>query len=1364
MISQSRYKISLPEAICVSSHQLSGRINHIRTSQHRELWIDIDLEATLGAPPVNSPSFHPRRLTLADGRSVDRYIKAAEAGYRHFRLPQRLSHLAEDISVQDGYLTANQRDRFNTIHCQAYEIRRRVERNCRKLSMGKAHWSPQMQQKWDRLHLYQLLILGHRKVRTSSRKVRRLLKKTGLSDAWKLSEADLQGKWYLEHRDYKEAKRKRACQWRREYLELQSAAVQKAKKGNIKARSRRTRVQQMAQKEETRRRRKAQGKGFSGGLQQIKVAQVAQDGSSHWVTCQSKCLVEEGCMHKNGLRYDQTRYPYPTPPMTEPLYSDFNGPNAEQNSKALLQGLYEVETSDPYLVSFIDHCRLPEGLKDQPLEVDLEDHVSFWRKMGEHKGSEPHGLHNGHYKAGVESNLLACCDTIFRSIPFATGFVPAQWCHLLNFAIEKKPGKIQVDLMRWIQMMNSELQANNKRVGKSAMAYAEKHKLIPTGQHGSRKRHQAIDLALTKRLTWDLLHLQRHPAGWISNDAPKSCFDRIVHWVAIISLMRFGIQWRTLRSMFDTLMKSKHRVRTGFGDLDRAFTPPTLTPFQGCGQGNGAGPPIWVAISSILLGMMISKGFGFDFLMSISWAPLLADCFCFVDDTDVCQAAPSPDQSGESIVPAVAKALHWWSNGVHLTGGAIRPDKSFWYLIDFKWNPPTWSMAIPEEARFQTISSSNRQKAQLAVMQGKAKAWADQFQPSFLHRYDVLPLLCTTIQKTLEYPMALTFFSQQEWDQILSPVLRAALPKAGICRNFPCAMVYAPIALQGVGVPHPYGLQVIKHLDMLLCHLANQTKTGAFLEAVLQAHQLETGTSYGLFQQVYSNTSILASDTWAKRTWSELDSLSIHLEFDSPSLQPMRQGDQLLVDLFIDSLVDQLTLKWLNWCRIFLHAVTLSDIVNAEGTAITLDAWKGIQADYLADRYQWPRTARPSNQWWTMWQQWISTHLTGHSNRRCLSNLLGPWHSADLSWKWQYSPSTNTLFHWEGLIWIPSEPTSSTSRQRTFYLPRRFNLDLPPLPVDAVRALPNHLPPPSSILDLWHHFGNLAESGSHGWVPEAIAIEGSEDRLVQALLAGTLRVVSDGSYKAKVGTACAQILTEDRRDIIWITCQTPGKFEDQSSTQSELIGLMASLLVLEWMALLAQLKPFASQPSAKMACDGLIALDKSFSEAHLSSSGAQFDLASTIRAWLCHLPLQVHRRHVKGHLDKHRPFSQLDWWEQRNVEVDSRAQAYRRLLESTGQSAASNPRFFHEPASLFIDGVKSSRLDQAHIMKLVSLPALRAYWSSKDRLSEQSIREVNWLSLARAMKALPANLQRWTPKHISGMTGVGKFLPFGTVR
>ena len=1400
-------------------------------SDHRAIWIDIDLEATLGVAR-QSATFQPRRLTMVDGRSVQRYLKAAEEGYRQFDIPRRLTRLADDISIQQGYLTANQQLLFNTVHRQAYEIRRKAERNCRRLSMGRVHWSPKMQQKWDRLHLYHLLLLGHRQVRTSSRKVRRLMKSTGLSDSWKMTELELQEHWAAEQREYKEAKRNLAFQWRTEYLSTRSTEVTKAKKRSSQSRLRYNRVQRMAQREETRRRRKAQGKGFSGGLQQIKVSRPAPEGSPQWVTCLSRRLVEEGCMQENRLRYDQTRFPFPTPPMTEPLYTDFNGPFAESNSQALLQGTYAPASTDPYLSSFLNHCRRPEGLPDQHLTVDLSDHVSFWSKMGEHKGSEPHGLHNGHYKAGATSNLLACCDTVFRSIPFATGFVPAQWCHLMNFAIEKKPGEIRVDLMRTIQMMNSELQANNKRVGKAAMRYAESHQLIPKGQFGSRKQHQAIDLALTKRLTWDLLHLQRRPAGWISNDA-KSCFDRIVHWVAIISLMRFGIQWKTLRSMFDTLMQSKHRVRTGFGDSERVFSPPSSIPFQGCGQGNGAGPPIWVSISSILLGVMISKGFGFDFLTSIAWAPAAADCFCFVDDTDVCQAASSPDTSGEAIVPEVAAALRWWTNGIRLTGGAIRPDKSFWYLIDFKWNAQQGAWKFRRKRDFKPsllptgmadiavvmndldgtqvqldwlesdqpaktlgilMSPSPNHKPQHAALQLKARAWADQISPSFLHRYDVLPMLRTTIQKTLEYPMALTFLSKTEWEMILSPVLMAALPKAGICRNFPRAMVYAPVALQGVGVPHPYALQVTRHLDMLLRHPANATKTGVFLEAALQAHQLETGTSYGLFQQVYANTAILTTDTWVKRAWKELDDLSIHLEFDSPPVLTQRDGDQLLVDMFIESLVDQETLKWLNWCRIYLHAVTLSDIVTADGAAITMKAWTGVRDSHLVDRYQWPRTARPSNQWWRCWQQWLSNNVTGHSSRRRLSSPLGLWFHPDLSWRWQYSPSTGSLFHRQGQLWIPAHSTSSSSRLRTFHMPRCFSTDpssscnnLPSptmdLPPDCVRAsvtwspvrstqfrhrvmlhsLGPHQPtddtgPPSSILELWHSFADRAASSSFGWVPEHITIDGDEARLIQALLSGSLRIVSDGSYKAKVGTACAQILTADRDHVIWITCQTPGQFDDQSSTRSELIGLLAALMVLEWMAQVANLKPFGPRPSVEIACDGLIALDKSFSEYHLQSSGAQFDLASTIRAVRRSLPVTLVSRHVKGHTDKLLPFSHLDWWEQRNVEVDAKAQAYRRMLESTGRSAALNPRFFHEPAALFIDGVKSSRLDHSHIMELVSLPALRTYWAAKGRLSASTIPEVDWLSLSRAMKALPANLQRWTPKHISGMTGVGKFL------
>ena len=42
-----------------------------------------------------------------------------------------------------------------------------------------------------------------------------------------------------------------------------------------------------------------------------------------------------------------------------------------------------------------------------------------------------------------------------------------------------------------------------------------------------------------------------------------------------------------------------------------------------------------------------------------------------------------------------------------------------------------------------------------------------------------------------------------------------------------------------------------------------------------------------------------------------------------------------------------------------------------------------------------------------------------------------------------------------------------------------------------------------------------------------------------------------------------------------------------------------------------------------------------------------------------------------------------------------------------------------------------------------SLPALRAYWARRLRLTDASSLEIDWSALSRAMKALPAYLQRY---------------------
>ncbi|CAJ1970513.1 unnamed protein product [Cylindrotheca closterium] len=270
--------------------------------------------------------------------------------------------------------------------------------------------------------------------------------------------------------------------------------------------------------------------------------------------------------------------------MVEPLYTAFTCADAKSNSLALLDGHYSLTNLlDPATTTFLSHCRFHKDHSPVHLEVTTSDHVYFWSRNPEDKGSEPHGLHNGHFKAAAQSPVIAYCDALFCNIPLATGFFPSNWQNLMNFAIEKKAGDFQLSKMRTIQFLNSEAQADNKKAGCVAMRYAEEHSLIPDdGQCGSQKRHQAIDLALSKRLVWDLLINQQRAAGWISNDA-KSCFDRVLHWVAIIAMLRFGLTWRVLLSMFNMLSSTTHRVQTGFGN------PPSVIPFQGCGQGSGAG-------------------------------------------------------------------------------------------------------------------------------------------------------------------------------------------------------------------------------------------------------------------------------------------------------------------------------------------------------------------------------------------------------------------------------------------------------------------------------------------------------------------------------------------------------------------------------------------------------------------------------------------------------------------------------------------------------------------------------------------------------------------------------------------------------
>jgi hypothetical protein len=87
-----------------------------------------------------------------------------------------------------------------------------------------------------------------------------------------------------------------------------------------------------------------------------------------------------------------------------------------------------------------------------------------------------------------------------------------------------------------------------------------------------------------------------------NNKYVKGYFDRINHTFAILVRMSFGVSAVLAQSLFETLQKANHHIKTGYSRSDKAYgNNNEPEPHQGIGQGNGLGPTLWALLSSILI-------------------------------------------------------------------------------------------------------------------------------------------------------------------------------------------------------------------------------------------------------------------------------------------------------------------------------------------------------------------------------------------------------------------------------------------------------------------------------------------------------------------------------------------------------------------------------------------------------------------------------------------------------------------------------------------------------------------------------------------------------------------------------------------
>ena len=123
-------------------------------------------------------------------------------------------------------------------------------------------------------------------------------------------------------------------------------------------------------------------------------------------------------------------------------------------------------------------------------------------------------------------------------------------------------------------------------------------------------------------------------------------------------------------------------LRTGWGESKGFIGGNILKILHGLCQGNGAAPTSWLVLSSVLVTIYKNLGFSSRVESPITrvWLDIMG--VLYVDDTDLFTMTECV-RSRHDVWEEAQGALPAWGKLLIVTGGLLKPEKCFYYMVDY---------------------------------------------------------------------------------------------------------------------------------------------------------------------------------------------------------------------------------------------------------------------------------------------------------------------------------------------------------------------------------------------------------------------------------------------------------------------------------------------------------------------------------------------------------------------------------------------------------------------------------------------------------------------------------------------------------
>ena len=1364
-------------------------------SDHRPLWIDIRYENAFGYKMSEIINPVARRLKSNLPKVRNKFNQDYKQFIRKHHLEERLyslqSRLTEPISINDAKeYESILNTRSNAI---AY-----ADKRCRKVFMGAIPFSVDLKLASKRLELWKAVLTKKLRSHYSMNKLRRLESQVGVSNTLHLSLQVIKSNLSKAKKSYWEIKKK-GEEHRSSFLMTKAQDISNETDGN--ADNIYTRLIQREKLRKAHRRIRFTIKKLRGGGI-TKVDLVLADGTISEITTKSE--IELACINENQSKYRQTEN---TPCMNDPILHDLGYLGLTNAASSIINGNYTCpQNAPPFTEEFFQQFAYNPNTSTAPPNImTTSAFKQGWKKMKEStSAASTTGIHFGHLKSASLDPSLADFEAAISNVPYSSGYYPKQWKESIICMIKKKANVDLVTKLRTIVLTEADFNFNNKKLGKESISHAESNNLLAKEQYGSRRGKRAIDHALNKRLFYDIIRQTRKPGALCSNDA-KSCYDRVLHSITMLAFRRLGFPIPPVECMLRCIQEMKHHIRTTYGDSQSSFSShQTAIPFQGILQGNGAAPTIWVLISTPLLNMLRAADNGAHMSSPISREVDHIVGFAFVDDTDLVCFQQGNLRLSDEIMNNMQEGIDRWEGGLKLTGGAIVPEKSWIYAIDFVFEDSgKWSYKntndIPQQFTVKDHSGQTSNLTKIEAHEGqetlgvflapdgnnesahqklcdKSKSWSDYVLSGHLTATEARLALETTIMRTLSYPLPALTLTEAECTKIMKPILDAILAKTRVSRNFPHAVLYGPKHEKGMGFTNLFVQQGLSHISALQQYLnAPDNITGSFLRNSIESLKIELGVDHNIFTLDYNDYHHLATDCWIKQVWKFSSSHDISIfETVTDDIILRRRNDVFITEAIVNlHCYSHAELKHINRCRLFLQVTTLSDLTSACGKFFSHDAYHCNFDNSIPHHYQWPAQTRPYQYARRLWKQAIKRAFPRQG--LVLNHRLGLWTDNNRSqWQWFSQPSTGRLFRRHQGRWKMYMRTSRGGAigRQTRYQYCTQAISLPANTYRAtIRRIDRHTVTLTGTTRYLRELIPITKAQKEHERTQSIRREMQETfsfhgvslaEVVDMLRNGTIKLVSDGSYQSSLslGTA-AWLIALARHRYALGSHFTPGPGTAQCSHRSELSGILGGILHINDLCSQFQI----TEGHAELHCDGLSAVNiVSYLQPTADPSRPHFDIINSISSAITLSPLSWTFKHVKGHRDDEVAEADLNDWEYWNMVVD--LEAKRKLTSISTQPNWRNSRPSHPPYSKVLifhqntDGGKEfvgSSLTKTCKDSIFST-RIRNYWQRRGFLSATNKHSIDWLVSQKSSKCLPLHRQIWLSKWNTGICGVGKWL------